>query len=124
MDRAIKKRRGDDKENAVTIGDGGGDCSIRHKRTRASLNLDFKKENQASCICCGEYKTKKEELHCTTKDCTQNLLRWAAESENWDAHARLVIERTSEVRYHLRCLTKMQRNADTSKSQSHADFPF
>ena len=85
------------------------------KKTRSSFHATLDRSNM-QCVCCERYQDDCEETiyRPRSKNCWDNLMKWAVESKNWVVHARLNTALDSEagdVHHHTSCYTKLKNDA-------------
>ena len=101
VERALTKRKREEKENVLPSG--------LQKKTRSSRILTSDPSCQ-KCVCCEKGESRSESLHCSVGEGQKNLVFWAAESQDWDVHARLTCRNeSSAIYYHLPCYLKLKR---------------
>ena len=85
------------------------------KKTRSSFSATLN-HDKIQCVCCQKFQDDSDEqlIRVTTKNCGNNLLKYATESKNWVVHARLNTAFdaiAADMYYHLSCITQMKNNA-------------
>ena len=112
LQRAVQKRSREDSD----------DVAFSPKETRTSFSASLDRKN-IQCVRCEMFqKDSDEPIHrASSQNCSQNLCKWAVESNNWVVHARLntaIDAAAGDVYYHISCYTKLKNEARAAVNKS------